>query len=200
MTRKPAKQMPPSGVLKALLDYEPGTGLLIWKKRDKKWFLSQAHGKRWNTVFSGKRAGTLKTNPRTGYKWRTISIFDKPYLEHRIVWAWMTEKEPPEQIDHLDRDATNNAWLNLCESDVLKNSHNQSMPKRNTSGVTGVTWHKQHKAWMARCGFKGVMHHIGYFDDIEEAASAVLSFRAKRNFNPDHGMALAPYHRVLADG
>ncbi|UTD55906.1 HNH endonuclease [Halomonas sp. MS1] len=195
-----SKETPQAEILRQLLDYEPATGLLTWKPRSAGWFASKSAAKRWNSVYSGKRAGTFQKSYKTGYRWRSITLFDKPYLEHRIVWKWMTGSEPPQQIDHLDRDATNNAWLNLKESSLLKNSHNQSMPKRNSSGVTGVTWHKQHQTWMARCGFEGKMHHLGYYDDIDDAADAVLMFRIKMGFNPEHGMGIAPYHNRALHG
>lgn len=43
---------------------------------------------------------------------------------------------------------------------------------RNTSGCPGVTWKKDRQKWDARIYFDGEAHHLGYFDNKEDAVKA----------------------------
>lgn len=49
---------------------------------------------------------------------------------------------------------------------------NKKVQKNNTSGCTGVSFHKQKGQWYARINFKGRSHSLGYFDKLEDAISA----------------------------
>ncbi len=137
-------------VVREFLHYEPDTGLLTWRERDKRWFKTARDCQAWNTRWAGKRAGYV-TYKRDGYQWRKVSLFCKLYKEHRLAWMWMTDDPLPPEIDHENRDATDNRWANLRASNSGKNSRNMSMPQRNTSGVTGVSWSKPCGRWRAMC-------------------------------------------------
>jgi len=47
-----------------------------------------------------------------------------------------------------------------------------SLCSRNTSGRRGVRWHKASRKWQSRIKHKEREYHIGYFDDLDEAARA----------------------------
>lgn len=49
---------------------------------------------------------------------------------------------------------------------------NKKIQSNNTSGVTGVSFHKRKQQWYARISFKGKSHSLGYFDDINDAIKA----------------------------
>ena len=76
------------------------------------------------------------------------------------------------QTDHIDRNKLNNLRSNLRPATARQNSCNRGKRKNNTSGYTGVCWHKQNKKWLARIRIDGKMKHLGYFDDIKDAAQA----------------------------
>jgi hypothetical protein len=42
-----------------LLDYNPETGALTWKPRDRWWFIDDHQWKVWNAKFAGQKAGAL---------------------------------------------------------------------------------------------------------------------------------------------
>ena len=50
------------------------------------------------------------------------------------------------QIDHIDHNKTNNKIDNLRLVTPKENNHNMKFRVTNKSGVTGVSWDKQHKA------------------------------------------------------
>ncbi len=49
---------------------------------------------------------------------------------------------------------------------------NKKMQTNNTSGHTGVSWHKRRGCWYARISFKGKTYGLGYFDKYEDAVKA----------------------------
>jgi len=183
-------------LVRELLDYKPDTGLFTWRYRGVDWFSCNRSWKTWNSRYAGQRAGSVSTDKRTGYQFRRVVILGQICKEHHIAWMWMTDEPLPPEIDHVNRDGTDSRWLNLRASTHAKNGRNQSMYRRNTSGVAGVNWHKTHRKWQARCMTNGKSHHLGYFDELDEAGQAVVAFRAEHDFDPEHGARLPHYHKM----
>lgn len=180
--------------VRELMDYCPQTGVFTWRSRPLESFKSLKSWKIWNKRFSGKKAGTVFANSN-GYKRVTIRLLGTRYLAHRLAFLHMGEALP-EQVDHIDRNATNNKWSNLRASREIENSKNRSMPSNNTSGVTGVHWCNKRYVWHARATLNGKLCHLGYFDegDLDLAAMEVLEFRAEGGFDPQHGLTAPHYY------
>jgi len=183
-------------IVRELFDYNPDSGVVIWKHRSRMHFKRDCDWLRWNNRYSGTRAGTVKTDSAYGYQLRTLTVFKKSYEEHKIIWMWMTDDPIPEQIDHENRDATDNRWANLRASTGKHNGRNLSKQRNNTSGVTGVGWCKISKKWRARCRFDGVLIELGSFHNLDEAAMEVMEFRAEKGFDPNHGLYTAKYNEA----
>ncbi|WP_298702471.1 HNH endonuclease [uncultured Brevundimonas sp.] len=132
--------------LREMLEYDPETGELFWRRRP---------------------AGTINSE---GYS--QVSIDGKTILSHRVIFAMMTGAFPSEEIDHKDRDRANNKWDNLKPASRSQNMMNTGLLPSNTTGFRGVSWHKKTGAWHAKITVQGVKHHLGYFDTVEEAARA----------------------------
>lgn len=147
--------------LKELLDYDPGTGVFIWR-------VSRG------TARAGSVAGTFNSE---GYI--RIKIDRKLYLAHRLVWLYVCGKFPVNQLDHIDRDPSNNRIENLRLATQAENKQNLSKPYTNTSGVVGVSWNKQTGKWQAYIQLNNRQIHLGLFDTIEEAAAARAAAKAK---------------------
>jgi hypothetical protein len=89
---------------------------------------------------------------------------------HRLIWFYMTGEWPPNVIDHIDRDWTNNRWTNLRLATQAQNRCNSSKPRHNTSGHVGVL--RCRKKWRAQITLDHKCVHIGVFDTKEEAIKA----------------------------
>lgn len=66
---------------------------------------------------------------------------------------------------------------------------NQSLSAANTSGRTGVYWHKPLAKWRARIKVKGKHISLGLYDDINEAAAARSAAEREYGFHNNHGAA-----------
>jgi len=76
------------------------------------------------------------------------------------------------EIDHKDNNGLNNRRENLRTATHAQNNQNKGKSKNNTSGYKGVNWEKRRNKWRARIYFNKNYIHLGYFNDIEEAAKA----------------------------
>ena len=105
---RPALPMPPQTDIKKLLDYDPTTGYLTWKKTERK-------------KKKGARAGYID-----GLGYRCLCMANKrSYKAHRLIWKIMTGKEPNGTIDHINGDKDDNRWENLREADMSQQNWNK---------------------------------------------------------------------------
>lgn len=97
-------------------------------------------------------------------------------LLHRLLL------DPPSGmvIDHINGDTLDNRRSNLRVVTVGQNNQNLRGARRgNASGIRGVTKHTQYDKWRARIRVDGKLHHLGVFDDIEEARRVVEEARSR---------------------
>ena len=81
-------------------------------------------------------------------------------------------REPDCEIDHRDGNGLNNQRSNLREATKSQNQYNKGVQRNNTSGYKGVSWNKQHNAWIAYHHVNGRQVYLGYYDVEENAAKA----------------------------
>lgn len=144
--------------LRALLSYDPETGLFRWKV-DR---LGSARG-----VRAGDPAGSPTVN---GYI--VIGISGKNYKAHRLAWYLVMEVWPPDQIDHKNRVRGDNRIANLRLANKIQNGAN--MPgRRAASGYRGVYRHYNKWKGVIRDDYR--LRYLGLFDTPEEAYAAVCA-------------------------
>lgn len=161
-------------VVRSLLSYEPSTGVFTWK-------IQRGRAR------AGDVAGCVARN-KIGYAWVQIRLLGKLYSAHRLAWLHHYG-EWPNIIDHLNQDSTDNRISNLRDTTHVLNSRNQHMKSTNTSGITGVYWDERNKKWVAEVKVNSAKNHLGRFENIHDAAEAVLAFRKCTGFTEIHGAA-----------
>ncbi len=158
-------------ILLTLLHYDPETGVFTWYRRPDA-------RKVWNTRYAGKVAG-FDWTVSPGVVYRSIRIFDWPFLGHRLAWLYMTGGWPPIGVDHRDLDGLNNRWTNLRLATKAQNAANTRAPRNSTTGHKGVSWSKTNRKFRAYIRAGGRQKWLGYFDTAEEASAAYQSAAAE---------------------
>jgi hypothetical protein len=133
--------------LKEVLTYCPDSGVFVW------------NCSRNGFVRAGQVAGSMSSK---GYVY--ISIGYKKYQAHRLAWLWMRGNFPAKEIDHINGNPSDNRWCNLRYATRAQNQQNRKRAVVNTSGLKGVSFHKQSGLWRARITAQGKRVHLGGFN------------------------------------
>ena len=106
----------------------------------------------------------------------------KSYLVHRLVaYAFIDNPDDKLCVDHKNNDRTNNNISNLRFATTKENSQNRILSSNNTSKVKGVSFNKRANKWRAHIRIDGILIHIGYYDDLDDAKIARIN-RANQAF------------------
>lgn len=77
----------------------------------------------------------------------------------------------PDHI-HGKQSRNDNRKANLRLATISENGMNRALNVNNTSGTSGVTWHKQIKKWLVRIQVGGKRINLGTFDNLDDAVKA----------------------------
>lgn len=146
--------------LKSILNYDCETGIFTWKINK-------------SITKAGNIAGSIKKE-----SYCVIKIHRKDYMAHRLAWLYVYGYFPT-YIDHINGIRNDNKLSNLREVTSSQNSCNRKISIRNTSGVKGVTWHKQINKWQVVIGINGKNKYFGCFEDKEFAELVMIEARQK---------------------
>lgn len=127
----------------------------------------------------GKHRGVLFTQkvreitPNTPYGYAVVRFKNQLYKSHRIIWMLVTGNDPGiMEIDHIDRDTSNNAWQNLRLATSEEQALNRKVRRDSTTGLRGVI--NTGTRYQAKIQRNGVRRHLGTFDFPCEASNAYL--------------------------
>jgi hypothetical protein len=141
--------------LKEHLQYDQKTGEFEWVK-------SPARAIKANT-----KAGRLRPD---GYV--SIQIKGRLYFAHRIAWLIVYGEWPKDQIDHINRNRSDNRFENLRCVSRSQNGQNRKPNIGSASGHPGVTWSNTFKRWRAHITKDKKPTYLGSFKTLDEAISA----------------------------
>jgi len=142
------------GELKELLDYDPRTGIFIWK------------GKKGSRACKGKTAGTTDA-----YGYIVIRINNVLYKAHRLAWFYTHGEWPETNLDHINRIKNDNRIKNLRVASQSLNMHNVKRLATN-SGFVGVSWDSYRNKWVSRIKVDYKTKFLGRFDRKCDAIAA----------------------------
>jgi hypothetical protein len=123
-----------------------------------------------------KKTGALKS---TGY----IDLFvqKKSYKAHRLAWLYVTGSFPEFELDHINKNKSDNRFVNLRIATRQQNIQNTKIRKDNSSGYRGVYFCKQTKKWRARAYWNKKSISLGLHDSKELASNAYKEFAIKNH-------------------
>lgn len=125
--------------LKTLMEYNPVTGDFTRKI---------------NWGGSGKPGDVVGKSSTKSNTYKRVAIKGQTYYLHRLAFLYM-EGVIPDEVDHKDRDRSNNKWENLINTTRIGNSKNKSKLSTNTSEHTGVVWIVDNSTWQAKITVEG---------------------------------------------
>lgn len=152
--------------LRELLDYNPETGVFIWR------ISRQGHRK------AGDTAGYRQPN---GYV--KITLDQHRVMAHRLAWLYVHGAWPLQHIDHINGDPADNRLANLRDVTPQTNSENErkARPRKNGGTLLGAHWSVTWKRWKSSIITGGKSLHIGWFDTEQQAHEAYVA--AKRRLH-----------------
>lgn len=149
---RPARNDLTQEELRAMLSYDPETGVFVW--------VNCASDK-------------MKTNALAGYLdrrgYRFIRVKTKPYLAHRLAWLYHYGKWPTDILDHKNMDRSDNRISNLREASTSQNQMNV-VARRNNQYPKGVRL--QFGKFQANITKHGQRYYLGSFETEQEAKAA----------------------------
>jgi len=156
-------------MLRSELSYDPETG--VFRRRI-------SH--HW-TVRIGDIAGHVN---KEGY--RKIVVLRKSYQAHRLAWLYVHGRWPKDQIDHINRNRSDNRIKNLRDVSPQLNSHNTSIAGRRSlpKGVYKLPGDSLNP-WRAIINVNNHLIHLGVFPTVAAAAKAYLSAKREMHDLPE---------------
>ena len=143
--------------LKEWLSYDPSTGYFTWLHPPNRRI------KEGSIAGSPLKHGHIK-----------IRFQGKQFLAHRLAWLFSYRTWPTNQIDHINRNPSDNRLINLRESTQAENTQN--------TGATGVTQQKHTGKWISKIMLRGKVYHLGVYESRSDACAAYL--RKKQELHP----------------
>ena len=117
------------------------------------------------------KAGDVIGNLDESNGYVRLTVEGQKFWAHRLAWFYVKGEWPEFQVDHWDRNRSNNRWKNLRSATQTQNNGNGPIPKTNTSGFKGVTFDSRINMFVAQIGFEGKNYRLGLYDNPEEAGA-----------------------------
>ena len=137
--------------LRAVLHYNPKTGVFTWTK--------------------GKRKGQVAGTKHDDRGFLKVSIDSKRHLLHRLAWLAMTGMMPRWTVEHIDGDHANNRWSNLREGDRIQPKPFRA-PWSEPAGLEGAF--RTGDTFAAMIQADGIVLNLGTFATAQEASAAAI--------------------------
>jgi hypothetical protein len=175
--------------LRKLMRYDPKTGKLFWRPRTPDMFRdvgkpAELSCATWNTRYADKEAGAKRPD---GYL--VMAIDGRSHRAHRLIWQIYHGHPPDQDIDHINGVKDDNRICNLRDVSNSVNGRNRKRQENNSSGYTGVNFHKQTQKWRAFIKVNQKQKELGKFNSISEAISARKNAEPDLGFTSRHGVA-----------
>jgi len=161
--------------LKELLYYNKQFGIFVWKKRN---------NNAWNARHEGKIAGSINSN---GYA--HLRINRVAYYNHRLALLYVDGVMPPQDVDHINGDKTDNSYKNLRYATRAINAKNTKLRTKSKTGISGVSETLSGK-WIVYVWENYKKIFLGTHDCFFDACCSRKSAELRHGYHKNHGRGL----------
>lgn len=166
------KPLPDLDYLHDILDYDPETGIFIWRTRPDR-------NSTWNTRYAGKVAGCV----HRGYK--VVRIDGYGYSSARVAWMYVYGYDP-NVVDYKNNTPGDDRIRNLrdaTDGEVIRNQRQHSKQKY------GKGIHRGKTGFIVHITLNRKLYHVGVFDNVDDAKlaynkAAIMFFGEFAKLNP----------------
>ena len=150
-----------SDFLKNFFCYDPESGVFTRRKK-------------WGRQNVGDPVGSISPQ---GYV--QVGVGGRTYGAHRLAWLYVTGSFPDGEIDHINRNRSDNRFKNLRAVTRSENLMNTIAKQTSKSGVKGVSLRslrkgkRPKKMWRADFSFNKKRFYLGNFYTLEAASEAI---------------------------
>lgn len=143
----------------------------------------------------GVEAGSKKSN---GYIY--VSVGGELFLCHRLIWILFKGYNPENDIDHINRDRTDNRIDNLREVSRTCNLRNSKL-NGSALKIRGVSLYKDTGLYAARISYKNRTRYLGRYVELTDACYARFAAEQCLGWKTCSGMTTAnEYIRRMVNG
>ena len=148
-------------LLKETLSYDQETGLFTRLKRTS------------NCI----KANVIACRLNNQNNYRQVDFMGETYQAHRLAWFYVYGVFPSGQIDHINRNKSDNRLVNLRDCSISENKQNSGLYKSNKSGFKGVF--RKGNRYEAGIKVNNKRIYLGKFGSAELAYEAYVSAAKK---------------------
>jgi hypothetical protein len=148
---------------------------MITQERVRELFLYKDGSLFWRVRRQGVRADGSMAGGCDSNGYLRMQIDGKSYKAHRLIFLYHHGYIPENDIDHIDRNRSNNKIENLREASRSCNLRNSTQQSQTSSGVKGLTWNKSRQKWKAQIVVHGASKYLGLYSDFTEATAHRLA-------------------------
>ena len=134
---------------------------------------------------NAQKGSVLNTRNNKGYI--SVRVDYVTYSLHRLIFIYMGHGIELKYVDHINHNKLDNSWSNLRLTCAKGNGRNQSKSKSNSSGFTGVCWHKASRKWDVSARINGKLIHFGLYNCFIDAISERIRVNNTFDFHINHG-------------
>jgi hypothetical protein len=152
--RSPAREIVTAQMARERLIYDPETGDFWWR-------ISPGRNRK-----AGDRAWSMSRGRKT------VRLGGARHPASSVAWLYVRGEWPATEIDHRDRDKSNDAFNNLREATPQKNCMNQGARVNSSTGYRGVSPVPGKSYFQCRISADGHRYNLGLYPSAEFAAAA----------------------------
>lgn len=143
-----------------------------------------------NGPYQNQKIGEL-VGSLTNDGYLLVRLLGRQFNISHLVWLVEYGSWPQEDLDHRDQVRSNNHISNLREAAIPINQKNTRMQSNNTTGYTGVTFHKDAGKYAAEVEANRKRHYCGLHSTPEGAYAArqvLIAAHPEWGFTELHGL------------